>query len=85
MSSTSVQSSSEKRCCSKHYPRCPYTFTHQACDDCYAGCNEPGIGSSNFQGNSCGTCSLVCLPIHIFRDILCCVPMIFGCFIIEKE
>lgn len=73
------------KCCETHYPRCPYTFTHQAFDDCFKGCNEPGIGSSNFSGGSCGSCSLVCLPIHILRDVICCIPLVFGYINLQKE
>lgn len=89
-----------KSCCDINiYPRdkqpnakciityCPYFLTSNACDNCCAGCNKPGIGSSvhNPSDNECSDCALVCLPCTLVFDLLCYVPMCCNCFIIKND
>ena len=73
------------RCC-KYMPRFPYTFTAPACDNCCIGCDKPGLGSilHDPHTNSCSDWALCCFPCTITRDILCSIPLIFGCLTLEK-
>ena len=68
------------RCCKKYYPRVPYTHINYLIDDCI---------TRSYKGDMiflltppahppeplifCGLCTIV-------LDILCCIPMIFGCY-----
>ena len=75
------------KCCSDYRPRVPYTYTERACDDCCDGCDKPGIGSKNHDpnDNSCDDCALICVGCTSILDIICCIPMVFGCWIVEKR
>ena len=76
----------KNKCCAKHKPRCPYTFTAQALDNCLFGCDKPGIGSAqhNPGDNRCSDCALCCVPFTLIADILCCIPLIFGYINVDK-
>ena len=69
-----------------HYPRCPYTHSEKSFDLCCIGCDKPGPGAKDHNpgDNSCDDCALCCLPFNIVQDILCCIPMVFGCYTVEK-
>ena len=71
-------------CCSNHYPRIPYTHTQEACDKCESICDEPGLGSSEFKGGNMNDCPLCCIPCTLISDIICCIPMLFGCYNIKR-
>ena len=83
---TSSNESKSPKCCDKHYPRCPYTHTEQACDYCCIGCDKPGIGAADHNpgDNSNSDCALCCLPCTIIADILCFIPMCLGCYNLDK-
>ena len=76
----------KNKCCAKHKPRCPYTFTAQALDNCLFGCDRPGIPSTknNPGDNTCSDCTLCCVPFTLIADILCCIPLIFGYINVDK-
>ena len=63
-----------------------YTHTQQSMDNCCIGCNKAGIGSKQHDPsqNSCKDCGLCCLPCALVLDILCCIPIIFGCYTVYK-
>ena len=75
-------SKSNSKCCDTHYPRNPYTHVEQSIDYCCIGCNKNGIGSKHHDPsqNKCSDNSLCCCPCYLVLDILCCFPMIFGCY-----
>lgn len=84
--------SNEKQCCNSckncwknHHPRIGYFYTTKACDKCMEVCDRPGIGSKDFQGGKSDECPLCCLPCTIIADILCCIPITFGCFTVENN
>jgi hypothetical protein len=88
-SSTSQKTINQICCqnsCDEHYPRCPYTHSEKACDNCCIGCDKPGIGAvdHNPSDNACSDCALFCLPIDILADILCCPCMVFGFWNVDK-
>ena len=72
----------EKKC----VPRIPYTHVQQSIDNCCIGCDKPGIGSNDHDPsqNSCKDFDLCCFPCSLVLDILCCIPMIFGCYIVKN-
>ena len=74
----------KNKCCIK--PKYPYTFTEQACDYCCIGCDKPGIGSPKHDpgDNRCSDCALCCIPCTLVFDVICCIPMTFGCYELEK-
>ena len=76
----------KNKCCTKHKPRYPYTFTAQALDNCLFGCDRPGIPSTqnNPGDNTCSDCALCCVPFTLVADILCCIPLIFGYIKVDK-
>ena len=68
-------------------PRCGYFYTEKGCDDCFGSngtCDKPGIGSKDFQGGDCD-CPLCCTPFNLIADIICCIPITFGCWTVEKS
>ena len=68
----------------KYMPRFPYWMSSKLCDLCLIGCDNPGIGSKDYQpSNNCDDCALCCLPCSIVFDIICCIPLIFGCLTIK--
>ena len=76
----------KQSCCSKHYMRCPYTHSELVCDYCCIGCDKPGIASMEYNpsDSECSDCAIICLPCTIVLDIFCCIPMTFGCYILER-
>jgi hypothetical protein len=72
--------------CYKYAPRVPYTFTAQSCDYCCIGCDKAGIGSKHHDPsqNSCNDIALCCFPCSLLLDIVCSIPLIFGCLTLEK-
>jgi hypothetical protein len=83
-----TESNQKNRCCCEtHYPRRPYTHTDYAFDMCCIGCDKPGIGSKHHNpadNNCCSDCALFCCPCYLVMDIVCCIPMVFGCWIVEE-
>lgn len=74
-------------CWEKHHPRWGYFYTEKGCDDCFGSngtCDKPGIGSKDFQGGDCD-CPLCCTPFNLIADIICCIPITFGCWTVEKS
>lgn len=73
------------RCC-KFMPRVPYTFTARSFDYCCIGCDKPGPGSMEHDpyNNACSDFALCCCPCTLVLDIVCSVPLIFGCLSLEK-
>lgn len=59
-----------------------YTHVQKSIDNCCVGCDNSGIGSKQHDPaqNSCNDCGLCCFPCALVLDILCCIPMIFGCY-----
>ncbi|VVU94419.1 hypothetical protein CPAV1605_141 [seawater metagenome] len=74
------------KCCSKHYPRCPYWHSQERFDACCFGCDKPGIGSNEHNpsdNDCCNDCGIICLPCALVLDILCCPFMVFGCYTVK--
>jgi len=74
-------------CWEKHHPRFGYFYTEKGYDDCcgpYGTCDNPGIGSKDFQGGDCHY-PLCCTPFNLIADIICCIPITFGCWKVEKS
>ena len=67
-------------------PRVPYTFTARSFDYCCIGCDKPGPGSMEHDpyNNACSDFALCCCPCTLVLDIVCSVPLIFGCLSLEK-
>lgn len=74
----------KRSCFTKHYPRVPYTYTQEAWEQCCEKCDEPGLGSKDFQGGSTRDCPLCCIACTITVDLICCIPRIFGWCLIER-
>ena len=74
-------------CWGKHHPRQPYFYTIKGFDDCFGEdgtCDNPGLGSKDFQGDNC-ECPVFCTPCNLIADIICCFPIIFGFWTVEKS
>jgi hypothetical protein len=61
-------------------PRVPYTHTKFITDSCVSICNKPYDPAQN----RCYEIIVCWIPCAIIADILCCVPMTFGCYTISK-
>ena len=61
-------------------PRVPYTHTKFISDSCVNICSK----SYDPAQNRCNEIIVCWLPCAIVADILCCVPMTFGCYTISK-
>ena len=70
-------------CWKKHHCRVGYFYTNQAIDEQCIECEKPGIGSKEFQGGSCN-CPMCCIPCTLVADIICCLPITFGCHTVKK-
>jgi hypothetical protein len=57
-------------------PRVPYTHVNGTYDECIIGCNKP-YDPANINSDSLALCYC---PCALVLDILCCIPMIFGCY-----
>ena len=60
----------------------PYTHIQQQFDYCMIGCDKPGVGSNEYNPSekSCSDNALCCCPCGLVLDILCFIPMCFGCY-----
>ena len=66
-------------CWETYYFRIPYTHTQKTLDTCciYSSYKKP----SNDHCNQCfSEISLCFCPCALTLDIVCCIPMIFGCY-----
>ena len=70
------------KCCQKYYPRLPYTHLNYLIDDCINMWKLPSIDLGVSSPHP--TDKLIfCFPCALVGDVLCCIPMIFGCYKIE--
>jgi len=70
------------KCCEKYYPRLPYTHLSYLLDDCIKMWERPSIDLGISSPHP--TDKLIfCCPCALVSDVLCCIPMIFGCYKIE--
>ena len=60
----------------KYYPRIPHTHTLEVCEICYREYSKI-YDPDAFNYKECMLCFL---PCSIIADIVCCIPMIFGCY-----
>ena len=61
-------------------PRMPYTHITYLVDMCSTQCSKPYDPANN----NCGCIGGLCwFPCALILDIVCCVPMTFGCYTIE--
>ena len=58
----------------------PYTHTKFITDSCVNICNKPYDPAQN----RCNEIIVCWCPCAFVADILCCVPMTFGCYTISK-
>ena len=55
----------------KHHCRVGYFYTFKAFHECGRICDRPH-------------CIVCCIPCAIIADIFCCIPITFGCWVVEK-
>jgi hypothetical protein len=57
-------------------PKIPYTHTNYLCSISYKECCKPYDPANG----RCTVLSLCFVPCSLVLDILCCIPMTFGCY-----
>jgi hypothetical protein len=70
-----IEETQEKKCVT----RIPNTHIHYLCDTCYIACNKPYDPAKPDNRDM----ALCLCPCALVLDILCCIPMTFGCYNIE--
>ena len=65
---------------SKYSPRVPYTHTQFITESCIIICDE----AYDPAQNRCEDIIICWYPCALVADILCCIPMTFGCYNISK-
>ena len=73
--------SSEAPIKKKCVPRIPNTHTIELFEICYKEYQKP-YDPANGSYKECAVCFL---PCSLVADILCCIPMVFGCYKIEPS
>jgi hypothetical protein len=61
-------------------PRIPYTHVNATYNECIISCNKPYDPAKN----NCYNFTLCCCPCALVLDIICCIPMIFGCYNLQN-
>ena len=73
-----METSLEESNTSKYYPRIPATHINYLCETCYIECDKPYDPANP----DCSDMALCLCPCALVVDIICCIPMIFGCYTI---
>lgn len=57
-------------------PRIPDTHINYLCETCYIECDKPYDPANQNYGDM----ALCCCPCALILDIICCIPLICGCY-----